>query len=67
MDVKQDDIRGKIRGHDYRAEISTDLPFRKWLYSWLFDPKIEFNYQKEVENWIALLIVVNLMAILSAT
>ncbi len=64
MDVKQDDIRGKIRGHDYRAEISTDLPFRKWLYSWLFDPKIEFNYQKEVENWIALLIVVNLMALL---
>ncbi|MEI8236827.1 MAG: ion transporter [Methylococcaceae bacterium] len=64
MDVKQDDIRGKIRGHDYRAEISTDLPFRKWLHSWLFDPKIEFNYQKEVENWIALLIVVNLMALL---
>ena len=64
MDVKQDDIRGKIRGHDYRADISTDLPFRKWLYSWLFDPKIEFNYQKEVENWIALLIVVNLMALL---
>ena len=64
MDVKQDDIRGKIRGHDYRAEISTDLPFRKWIYSWLFDPKIEFNYQKEVENWIALLIVVNLMAML---
>ena len=64
MDVKQDDIRGKIRGHDYRADISADLPFRKWLYSWLFDPKIEFNYQKDVESWIALLIVANLMALL---
>lgn len=58
------DLRGKIRGRDYRANISVDLPFRKWLYSWLFDPEIEGNYQKEVENWIGILIVLNLIALL---
>ena len=58
------DLRGKIRGRDYRADIPTNLPFRKWLYSWLFDTEIEGNYQKEVENWIGILIVLNLIALL---
>jgi voltage-gated potassium channel Kch len=58
------DLRGKIRGRDYRADIPSNLPFRKWLYSWLFDTEIEGNYQKEVENWIGILIVLNLIALL---
>lgn len=57
-------LRDKIKGRDYRADISTNLPFRKWLYSWLFDTDIEGNYQKEVENWISILIVLNLIALL---
>ena len=57
------DLRGKIKGRDYRADIPANLPFRKWLYSWLLDPKIEGNYQKEVENWISILIVLNLIAL----
>ena len=57
-------LRGKIHGRDYRANISANLPTRKWLHSWLFDTEIEGNYQKDVENWIGALIVLNLFALL---
>jgi len=40
------------------------LPFRKMLYSWLLDPNIKGNYQKTVDNSIALLILLNLLALL---
>ena len=59
-----DNLRDKIHGRDYRAKISTNLPTRKWLHSWLFDTEIEGNYQKDVENWIGALIVLNLIALL---
>ena len=59
-----DNLRNKIHGRDYRAKISTNLPTRKWLHSWLFDTEIEGNYQKDVENWIGALIVLNLIALL---
>lgn len=45
------------------VQISSDLPFRKWLYSWLLDPHIEGNHQKTIEHWIGLLIVANLFAL----
>ena len=44
--------------------VSDKLPLRKWLYSWLLDPAIDGNYHKFIENFIALLIVGNLFALL---
>lgn len=54
-------IEAQLLTHE--AEISSDLPFRKWLYAWLLDPHIEGNYQKTIEHWIGLLIVANLFAL----
>ena len=49
--------------HHEEVNISSDLPFRKWLYSWLLDPHIEGNYQKTIDKWIVILIVSNLFAL----
>jgi voltage-gated potassium channel len=49
--------------HHEEVNISSDLPFRKWLYSWLLDPHIEGNYQKSFDKWIVILIVSNLFAL----
>ena len=49
--------------HHEEVNISSDLPFRKWLYSWLLDPHIEGNYQKTIDKWIVILIVGNLFAL----
>jgi len=49
--------------HHEGVNISSDLPFRKWLYSWLLDPLIEGNYQKSIDKWIVILIVSNLFAL----
>ena len=49
--------------HHEQVNISNDLPFRKWLYSWLLDPHIEGNYQKSIDKWIVILIVGNLFAL----
>jgi len=49
--------------HHEEVNISSDLPFRKWLYSWLLDPHIEGNYQKSFDKWIVILIVGNLFAL----
>ena len=54
-------IEAQLLSHE--AEISSDLPFRKWLYAWLLDPHIEGNYHKTIEHWIGLLIVANLFAL----
>ena len=45
------------------ASISSDLPFRQWLYAWMLDPHIEGNYHKTVDRWISILIVANLFAL----
>ena len=50
--------------NDYRADIAKDMPLRKWIYSWLLDPTIRGNYQKDIDRWIAILIVANLFALL---
>jgi len=63
--VSIDDLDVKsIVGTDIEADISKDLPLRKWLYSWLLDPNIEGNYQKFFDKWISILIVINLFALL---
>lgn len=49
---------------DHDAHISSDLPFREWLYSWLLNPHIEGNYQKTIDRWIAILIVANLFVLI---
>jgi voltage-gated potassium channel Kch len=49
---------------DHEAHISSDLPFREWLYSWLLNPNIEGNYQKTIDRWIAILIVANLFVLI---
>lgn len=59
-----DNEEPRLRGHDYRVEISSDLPLKEWLYAWFLDPEIEGNYLKEVDKWIGLLIVGNMFALL---
>jgi voltage-gated potassium channel len=49
---------------DHEAHISSDLPFREWLYCWLLNPNIEGNYQKTIDRWIAILIVANLFVLI---
>ncbi len=57
-------ITVQIGGHNSRADIPHDLPLRKWLYSWLLDPNIPNNYQKDLDSWISSLIVLNLFVLL---
>ena len=57
------DVKAIVGAKDVDADISKDLPLRKWLYSWLLDPNIEGNYQKFFDKWISILIVVNLFAL----
>lgn len=44
--------------------IPSNLPLRKWLYSWLLDPHLQGNYHKTIDQWVGLLIVANLMALM---
>lgn len=53
----------ELLGKEQKAEISKDLPMRKWLYSWLLDPNIPGNKQKQVDKWLGILIVLNLFSL----
>jgi len=64
ISIKDIDAKTILGNEDIDADISKDLPLRKWLYSWLLDPHIPGNYQKTVDKWIGLLIVVNLFVLL---
>jgi len=55
-------LEDRLLSH-HEASISSDLPFRQWLYAWLLDPHIEGNYHKTVDRWISILIVANLFAL----
>lgn len=59
--MSEKNIESQILSQD--VQISSDLPFRKWLYAWLLDPHIEGNHHKDIENWIGLLIIANLFAL----
>ncbi len=52
-----------LMGEDVEADISSDLPFRQWMYSWLLSPDIPGNYQKTIDKWVGLLIVANLFTL----
>ena len=58
------DVKAIVGVADVEADISHDLPLRKWLYAWTLDPNIQGNYQKFIDKWISILIVVNLFALL---
>ena len=58
------DVKALVGAADVKANISSDLPLRKWLYAWTMDPNIEGNYQKFIDKWISILIVANLFALL---
>ena len=45
--------------------ISSDLPLRRWLFLWLLSPHQKDNFQKVIDRWISLLIVVNLVALVA--
>ena len=49
------------------ADISPDLPLRKWLYSWMLDPSIPGNFQRSFDKWIGLLIIANLFSLIFET
>jgi len=55
-------LEDRLLSH-HEASISSDLPFRQWLYAWLLDPHIEGNFHKTVDRWIGILIVANLFAL----
>lgn len=77
MEAQQTPAQSKIRtqyiqnidvaellGHaPKKADISRDLPTRKWLYSWLLDPNIPGNMQKSFDKWLGILIVANLFSL----
>jgi hypothetical protein len=54
--------------HGKKSVIEEVIPsgqgFRKLLYDWLLNPNYQTNYHKEVDNWIGLLIIANLFAML---
>jgi voltage-gated potassium channel Kch len=60
--MQKDTLEERLLSH-HEASISSDLPFRQWLYAWLLNPHIEGNYQKTVDRWIGILIVANLFAL----
>lgn len=61
--MQSNDLEAQLLSHK-EAQISSDLPFREWLYAWLLNPHIEGNYQKTIERWIGILIVANLFALI---
>jgi len=64
VSIHELDAKSIVGATDVEADISRDLPLRKWLYAWTLDPHIEGNYQEFIDKWISVLIVVNLFALL---
>ncbi|NBR12542.1 MAG: hypothetical protein EBU00_10195, partial [Alphaproteobacteria bacterium] len=62
--LKDIDAQTLLEDDDAVVNIPKGLPFRKLVYSWLLDPNIKGNYQKTIDNSIALLILLNLLALL---
>ena len=62
--LKNLDVHALLGKEEVEANISKDLPMRKWLYAWLLDPNIPGNYQKSLDKWISLLIIANLFSLM---
>ncbi len=63
ISIKHLDVKSILGAEIVEANISKDLPIRKWLHSWLLDPHIPGNHHKSIEKWIGLLIVANLFTL----
>lgn len=63
ISIKHLDVKSILGTEIVEANISKDLPIRKWLHSWLLDPHIPGNHHKSIEKWIGLLIVANLFTL----
>ena len=62
--LKNLDVHALLGHEEKEANIPKDLPMRKWLYSWLLDPNLPGNYQKDVDKWIGFLIIANLFTLM---
>lgn len=51
-------------GSNTPVDVPQKHSIRKWIYTWLFDPQTKGNYQKDIDRWIAILIVTNLFVLL---
>ena len=44
--------------------VSSGVSFRGFIYAWLFDQNNPNNYQKQLDKWISLLIIANVLSII---
>ena len=63
IDIDSVDAKALLGLEDAGPAISRDQPFRRWLYDWTLNPNIAGNFQKPLDSWIGILIVVNLFAL----
>ena len=63
IDIDALDAKAILGVEESGPPISNDQPFRKWLYDWTLNPNIPGNFQSTLERWIAILIVLNLFAL----
>ena len=64
IDIDAVDAKKLLGIEESGPSISSDQPFRKWLYDWTLNPNIPGNFQSTLERWIGILIVANLFALL---
>ena len=62
--IKDLNIKELLETDSKPADISRDLPFRKWLFSWMLDPAIPGNFQASFDKWIGILIIANLFSLI---
>jgi len=63
IDIDEIDAKTLLGLEDAGPVISHDQPFRRWLYDWTLNPNIPGNFQKNLDSWVGILIVVNLFAL----
>lgn len=63
IDIDELDAKTLLGLEDAGPAISHDQPFRRWLYDWTLNPNIPGNFQKNLDNWVGILIVLNLFAL----
>ena len=63
IDIDSLDAKALLGLEESGPAISSDQPFRKWLYDWVLNPNIPGNFQKSLDSWVGILIVLNLFAL----